>query len=61
MVRCYKKKGRKRVWVNGQLELAIQNVFQGKAIRASAELYGIPHSTLSWHIKNRSDPSPPKK
>ena len=51
MVRVYKKKTNKLNWTDGQLNLAIQNVRNGKTCKAAAEQFGVPRATLQKKIK----------
>ena len=54
MVRNYKKKPSKLTYTEGQLELAITSVQNGKTIKSSAERYGVPRTTLQRKFNNTS-------
>ena len=55
MPHVYKHKGVKNQWTDGQLEEARKKVRDKEmSLRAAAETYGIPCSTLSDHLRGGS-------
>lgn len=51
MVRNYKKKSDRRNLNDGQVQLAIDYVLQGKSCKAASQLFNIPRTTLRTKIK----------
>lgn len=48
MVRDYKRK--RKAWIAGQMELAVQNAVAGETCKAAAAEFGVPGSSLQRKV-----------
>lgn len=55
MVRHYKTKSNRKLWNDGQLHAALEDVHSGKSIKSTALAFGIPRSTLQKKLKEESN------
>ncbi|XP_016845893.1 uncharacterized protein LOC107982227 [Nasonia vitripennis] len=60
MVRVYKKKSNRLSWNEGQMELAVQKVLEGRSCKSVASDFGVPRTTLLKKCKLRNHDHPIK-
>ena len=55
-MRNYKKKSSRHSWTDGQMQLALNNVLQGKSCQTAAIEFGVPRTTLQDRLKSINNP-----
>lgn len=60
MVRVYKKKSNRLSWNEGQMQLAVQKVLEGKSCKRVASDFGVPRTTLLKKCKEQNHDHPIK-